>query len=70
MEDTVQKAADAFHVWLSDWNGQARAFITRRDYLIRLGLTSRKNRADDETEDEEEVFDDETTDNTVEVAAE
>jgi hypothetical protein len=51
-EDEVQNASDELHVWLSDWTGQARAFITRGDYLIRLGLSTRKGRVDDELEDE------------------
>jgi hypothetical protein len=41
-EDEVQNASDELHIWLSDWTGQARAFITRGDYLIRLGLSTRK----------------------------
>src|SRR5690606_33232426 len=59
-EDEVQNASDELHVWLSDWTGQARAFITRGDYLIRLGLSTRKGRVDDELEDEldEELDDD------------
>ena len=55
-ENEIQKAADELHAWLTDWTGQARAFITRGDYLIRLGLISRKNRTDDE---DDEVFEDE-----------
>lgn len=56
IEDEIQNAADHLHVWLSDWTGQARAFITRGDYLIRLGLSSRKPRGED---DGDVVVDDE-----------
>lgn len=50
-DSELQNAADALHVWLSDWTGQARAFITRGDYLIRLGLSSRKSRTEDDDEE-------------------
>lgn len=32
------------YFWITDWSAQARVVITRRDYLIRLGLASRKPR--------------------------
>jgi hypothetical protein len=51
-----QHAADALHVWLTDWSAQARAAIQRRDYLVRLGLATRRS-ADDE-EDIDDEFDD------------
>jgi hypothetical protein len=35
----------ALHDWLEDWSTTAKAFITRRDFLIRLGLVRRVNRA-------------------------
>jgi hypothetical protein len=37
-----QQAAGRLHAWLTDWRETARAVITRRDYLIRLGLVTRK----------------------------
>ncbi len=58
-EAQIQQASDQLHVWLSDWTGQARAFITRGDYLIRLGLSTRKSRSG--ADDEEEEFEDEGT---------
>lgn len=35
----------ALHDWLEDWSTTAKAFIARRDFLIRLGLVRRVNRA-------------------------
>jgi hypothetical protein len=60
-ENEIQHAADELHVWLSDWTGQARAFITRGDYLIRLGLSSRRTQSS--SDDEEDVFEDEVVSN-------
>ena len=70
-DDAIQRAADDLHVWLSDWTGQARAFITRGDYLIRLGLSTRKSRVDDEDEEESEevMTEDEATADTVDAIA-
>ena len=33
------------HAWLTDWATAARTVITRRDYLIRLGLAKRRKRS-------------------------
>ncbi len=33
-----QALARRYHAWLSDWRGQAREVVQRRDYLSRLGL--------------------------------
>jgi hypothetical protein len=38
-----QQAAKDLHNWLTDWRETARAVITRRDYLIRLGLAERRS---------------------------
>lgn len=40
----MQKAAAAFKVWLDDWRETAAAGITRRDYLILLGLAKRRGK--------------------------
>ena len=32
------------HAWYREWSETARSVITRRDYLIRLGLAKRKGR--------------------------
>jgi hypothetical protein len=40
-EEYMTKAL-AFHAWLKDWRTTARAVITRRDYLIRLGIVERR----------------------------
>jgi hypothetical protein len=37
-----QATARAFSVWLTEWREIARAVVTRRDWLIRLGLASRR----------------------------
>lgn len=34
----------ALYHWLNDWSATARAFITRKDWLIRLGLADRRRR--------------------------
>lgn len=39
-----QAAARALHNFLTDWRTQARAVLTRRDYLIRLGLAERRKK--------------------------
>lgn len=49
VEDTTatndyQQTAQRFHAWLTDWRETARVVITRRDYLIRLGLSARRPR--------------------------
>lgn len=35
----------ALRAWYLDWSDTARAVISRRDYLIRLGLAQRKKAA-------------------------
>jgi hypothetical protein len=48
-----QQAADALHVWLTDWSAQARAAIQRGDYLVRLGLASpRSARGEEDIDDD------------------
>ncbi len=41
-EVAYMSTAVAFHAWLTDWRATARAVMTRRDYLIRLGLAQRR----------------------------
>lgn len=41
-EDQVDQALRALRDWYDEWSGVAKAVITRRDYLIRLGLAKRK----------------------------
>jgi hypothetical protein len=38
----TQATAKAFKIWLTEWRAIARAVVTRRDWLIRLGLASRR----------------------------
>lgn len=38
----LQETAVQFKYWLDDWRATARAGITRRDYLISLGLATRR----------------------------
>lgn len=45
-----QEALRALHAWYSEWSATARAVITRRDYLIRLGLAKRRSSKPSETE--------------------
>jgi hypothetical protein len=53
--EELQNAADELHVWLSDWMGQARVFVRRGDYQLRLGLSAPRGRGEvNEEEDEEE----------------
>ncbi len=54
-----QAKAAAFDAWLTDWRRTLRNTVTRRDYLIQLGLVSRRNPAVDTTEDDEADGDDE-----------
>lgn len=44
--DEYQAAARALIAWLGDWRETARAVVTRRDYLIRLGLASPRKAQD------------------------
>ncbi len=37
-----RKALDLLHAWLRDWSDCARTVITRRDWLIRLGIGRRR----------------------------
>ncbi|MGE0328957.1 MAG: hypothetical protein AB7S68_41965, partial [Polyangiaceae bacterium] len=39
--------------WFEEWSEIARACVSRRDYLIRMGLASRRSRSTAETEDAE-----------------
>jgi hypothetical protein len=41
-DDKVEAALGALRDWYDEWSGVAKAVITRRDYLIRLGLAKRK----------------------------
>lgn len=50
------EALNALRAWFEDWTDTARAVVTRRDYLIRLGLAKRKGNkiedvGDDDTDD-------------------
>jgi hypothetical protein len=36
----------ALHHWFADWSSTARTFVTRRDWLIRLGLSRRRRRGE------------------------
>jgi hypothetical protein len=38
----TQATAKEFKIWLTEWRAIARAVVTRRDWLIRLGLASRR----------------------------
>lgn len=42
------EALRKLHAWYTEWSNVARAVITRRDYLIRLGLAKRKTRKGEE----------------------
>lgn len=41
-ETAYQTATEQLHAWLTDWRETARAVVTRRDYLISLGLAERR----------------------------
>jgi hypothetical protein len=50
-----QEAAREFHISIKEWRELARQTITRRDYLISLGLAERRvGKAGAETESEED----------------
>lgn len=36
----------ALHAWYTEWSETTRAVVTRRDYLIRLGLSKRRKKSD------------------------
>ncbi|KYG08548.1 hypothetical protein BE21_23090 [Sorangium cellulosum] len=38
-------ALEKSHAWYREWSETARAFIKRRDFLVRLGLAHRKAKA-------------------------
>ncbi len=46
-EESLQEAAKAFQIWLSDWRTTASAGITRRDYRIMLGISRRRATAEE-----------------------
>jgi hypothetical protein len=54
-----QAKAAAFDAWLTDWRRTLRNTVTRRDYLIQLGLASRRNPAADAEDEDEGDGDDE-----------
>jgi hypothetical protein len=54
-----QAKAAAFDAWLTDWRRTLRNTITRRDYLIQLGLVSRRTSAQDAGANEGDDEDDE-----------
>ena len=54
-----QAKAAAFDAWLTDWRRTLRNTVTRRDYLIQLGLVSRRNPVEDTAEEDEGDGDDE-----------
>jgi hypothetical protein len=39
-----QRALVDLHAWYKEWSETARALIKRRDFLVRLGLATRKPR--------------------------
>jgi hypothetical protein len=47
-----QAKAAEFDTWLTDWRRTLRNTVTRRDYLIQLGLASRRKKKDEEDGDE------------------
>ena len=51
-DDEYQAKAAEFDAWLTDWRRTLRNTITRRDYLIQLGLASRRKGKDEEEEEE------------------
>ena len=46
--DEQEAALRALKAWHRDWSETARAVIRRRDHLLMLGLSQRKNRADED----------------------
>lgn len=42
-EEEKQNALIALRAWFEDWSDTARSVISRRDYLIRLGLAKRRS---------------------------
>ena len=48
-KENLQRAAHQFMAWLEDWGTTARAEITRRDYLISLGLARRRTNKKEQT---------------------
>jgi hypothetical protein len=53
-EKRLQAAAVSFKAWLTDWRGTGAAGIMRRDYLISLGLASRRASTTGEEIDDDE----------------
>lgn len=55
-DDDRKKALVALRAWFEDWSETARSVVPRRDYLIRLGLATRKSNGsivDEPTDDGE-----------------
>jgi hypothetical protein len=50
--DPFHDALLALHAWYMEWSAAARSEITRRDYLIRLGLARRKSRSEESIDDD------------------
>ena len=50
--DPLHEALLELHGWYQEWAETARAEITRRDYLIRLGLAQRRTKTPKPPNDE------------------
>jgi hypothetical protein len=53
MAEDREQALRALAAWYADWSETARAAIQRRDYLVMLGLASRRQRKEQEPETNE-----------------
>lgn len=49
-----QAKAAEFDQWLTDWRRTLRSTVTRRDYLIQLGLAARRSAADPQGDDDDD----------------
>jgi len=43
LNEALEEHVAALRAWYEEWSEIARATVTRRDYLIRLGLAKRKS---------------------------
>lgn len=55
---TDDKTFEEFRAWLNEWREVARSTFHRRDYLITLGLASRRSAEDVDIDDDVDVGDD------------
>jgi len=53
-DPAYQAKAAEFDEWLTDWRRTLRNTVTRRDYLIQLGLASRRSAADPDAGDDDD----------------